>query len=96
LIAGIERGVLTHWPDGEVMPVITVETRHGASLQGSHAADVTGGMASKVQEMLAMTAEVPGLTAQIFSGEMPGYVRAALMAEVVAGTIISGSTDGTD
>lgn len=87
LIAGIERGVLTRWPDGEVMPKITPQT-HLSNVGGSHAADVTGGMASKVQEMLALTAEVPGLTAQIFSGEVPGYVRAALMGETVSGTII--------
>ncbi len=88
LIAGIERGVLTRWPEGEVMEEITVATRDRASLRGSHAADVTGGMASKVQEMLAMTAEMPGLTAQIFSGEIVGYVRAALLGKIVAGTII--------
>src|SRR5689334_3533793 len=88
LIAGIERGVLTRWPDGEVMAEITVETRDRASLRGSHAADVTGGMASKVQELLAMTAEVPGLTAQIFSGEFSGYVRDALRGEAVPGTNI--------
>jgi isopentenyl phosphate kinase len=87
LIAGIERGVLTHWPEGEVMPEITPQTQL-INVGSSHAADVTGGMASKVQEMLALTAEVPGLTAQIFSGEIPGHVRAALLGEDTPGTIV--------
>ncbi len=92
LLAGIEPGVLTHWPDGEVIPAITaVETRQGASLQNigaSHAADVTGGMESKVREMLALVEAAPDCTVQIFSGEAPGQVRAALLGEAIPGTII--------
>lgn len=92
LLAGIEPGVLTHWPDGEVIPEITaVETRQGASLQNigaSHAADVTGGMESKVREMLALVEAAPDCTVQIFSGEAPGRVRAALLGEAIPGTII--------
>jgi len=92
LLAGIEPGVLTHWPDGEVIPEITaVETRRGASLQNvgaSHAADVTGGMESKVREMLALVEGAPDCTVQVFSGEAPGQVRAALLGEAIPGTII--------
>ena len=92
LLAGIEPGVLTHWPDGQVIPEITaIETRHGASLQNigaSHAADVTGGMESKVREMLALVEAAPDCTVQIFSGEAPGQVRAALLGEAIPGTII--------
>jgi isopentenyl phosphate kinase len=92
LLAGIEPGVLTHWPDGEVIPEITaVETRQGASLQNigaSHAADVTGGMDSKVREMLALVEALRDCTVQIFSGEAPGQVRAALLGEAVPGTTI--------
>lgn len=92
LLAGIEPGVLTHWPDGEVIPEITaVETRRGASLQNvgaSHAADVTGGMESKVREMLALVEAAPDCAVQIFSGEAPGQVRAALLGEAIPGTII--------
>jgi len=92
LLAGIEPGVLTHWPDGEVIPEITAAaTRHGASLQNigaSHAADVTGGMESKVREMLALVEAAPDCMVQIFSGEAPGQVRAALLGEAIPGTII--------
>ena len=91
LLAGIERGVLTRWPDGEVIPEITAETRPGASplqIGGSHAADVTGGMASKVSEMLALVKAMPGCAVQIFSGEAPGRVGAALRGEPIPGTVI--------
>ena len=87
LLAGIEAGVLTRWPAGEVIPEITAQSRP-ESLGGSHAADVTGGMASKVREMLALAADVPGVEIRIFSGEVPGRVRAALMGGAVPGTIV--------
>ena len=85
LLAGLDPGVLTRWPGGEVIPSLTP----GANLEaigGSRAADVTGGMAAKVREMLALVAEVPGVSVQIFSGETPGLVRAALLGEVEPGT----------
>jgi isopentenyl phosphate kinase len=92
LLAGIEPGVLTRWPDGEVIPEITtVEARRGASLQNvgtSHAADVTGGMESKVREMLALVEAAPDCAVQVFSGEAPGQVRAALLGEAIPGTLI--------
>jgi isopentenyl phosphate kinase len=87
LLAGFERGVLTRWPDGEAIPEITLETRL-ESLGGSHAADVTGGMQSKVREALAMVESAPGCEAWIFSGAAPGQVRAALLGESVPGTIL--------
>jgi isopentenyl phosphate kinase len=87
LLAGREAGVLTRWPDGEVIP----EVRAGEALTavgGSHAADVTGGMASKVREMQALARAAPGLTLRIFSGAAPGLVRAALVGEGRGGTVI--------
>jgi len=87
LLAGIERGVLAAWPKGEVIPQI----QPGVALEGvgaSHAADVTGGMASKVNEMLAIVAASPTVQIQIFSGEEPGLVRAALLGEAVEGTML--------
>ena len=87
LLAGIEPGVLARWPNGEVIPEITSIDMLG-EVGGAHAADVTGGMASKVREMLALAANVPGVTIQIFSGETPGLVRAALMGEAMPGTLI--------
>jgi isopentenyl phosphate kinase len=87
LLAGIEPGVLTRWPDGEVIPEITSAMPLG-QIGGSHAADVTGGMESKVREMLGLVEAMPGCAVQIFSGEAPGRVRAALLGEAIPGTVI--------
>ena len=83
LLAGIERGVLTHWPDGDLIPELT-EVPNAAT--ASHAADVTGGMAAKVREALAMVRGVRGCAALIFTGEEPGLVQRALLGEHVPGT----------
>ncbi len=91
LLAGSERGVLSRWPDGEVIPEIgDMEALRDVTLSGSHAADVTGGMKSKLREALAMVATVPGGQALIFSGEAPGRVGQALLGEMVEGTRILG------
>jgi isopentenyl phosphate kinase len=87
LLAGIEPGVRTRWPDGEVFSVITPQTPL-SGVAGSHAADVTGGMASKVQEMLKLVEAQPALEVLIFSGEVPGRLRAALRGQPVTGTLI--------
>lgn len=87
LLAGHDAGVLTHWPDGDVIPEITsTEALNG--LTGSHAADVTGGMASKVREMLALARQVPEVEIRIFSGDTLGLVRAALTGAARPGTLI--------
>ena len=103
LLAGIEPGVLTRWPDGDVIPEITVGAglapahahapAHASApaldhVGGSHTADVTGGMASKVSEMLALVESIPGVEVRIFSGEHPGLVRAVLLGESSPGTLI--------
>ncbi len=90
LLAGIERGVLTRWPDGELIPLITpgnIEALRPA-LRGSNAADVTGGMESKVLQMLAEAQATPGLSIRIFSGTEPGAVKAALLGQAEGGTVI--------
>jgi len=87
LLAGIEPGVLTRWPDGEVIPAVTPEIVL-SGLGGSHSADVTGGMASKVAEMLALAQAVPGVSVRIFSGVSPRVVRAVLLGEAAPGTVI--------
>jgi isopentenyl phosphate kinase len=87
LLAGIEPGVLARWPDGEVIPVITPGAAMG-SIGGSHAADVTGGMASKVKEMLALAQAVPGVVIRIFTGATAGLLRAVLLDEAQPGTAI--------
>jgi isopentenyl phosphate kinase len=70
----------THVTDG-VIPEITPENISGIlpALGGSQATDVTGGMASKVRQMLALVQDLPGLEVLIFSGQKPGLVREALL-----------------
>ena len=87
LLAGIEAGVLSRWPDGEILPRLGVRQAL-TGVGGAQAADVTGGMAGKVSEMQALAAEVPGVEVLIFSGEVPGQVREALLGQAVPGTVI--------
>jgi isopentenyl phosphate kinase len=93
LLAGIEAGVYGDWPHGRTVmphwPPANPAAGSGA-LGESHAPDVTGGMASKVAEMLALCREMPGRQTLIFSGEAPGNVFTALTeARVKFGTVVS-------
>jgi len=90
LLAGIEPGV---WRDYPACTELIYEITPGniaevlPFLGGSKATDVTGGMASKVAESLALVGKVPGLEVEIFSGEEPGKVLSALLGKRV-GTAI--------
>jgi isopentenyl phosphate kinase len=91
LLAGLEGAVWADFPERRQR----VETITPASFDGikskvgtSHGADVTGGMESKVRQMLELAQEIPGLTAQIFSGEQPGNVQKALVGKNL-GTLIT-------
>ena len=81
LLAGMEPGV---WGDFPACTHILSEINSGniVSLQpglaGSVATDVTGGMASKVQQSLGLCKRIPGLQVSIFSAEKPGVLEAAL------------------
>ncbi len=86
LLTGLEGAV---WSDFPVRR-LRVETITPASFNDvsarvgkSNGADVTGGMESKVKQMLDLVQEIPALTAQIFSGEQPGNVQRALNGEVL-------------
>ncbi len=70
-----------------MLPEITPQTPLDR-IGGSSAADVTGGMAGKVREMLRLAKSLPGLEVLIFSGEDPGWVGAALEGKAVPGTWI--------
>lgn len=91
LLAGLEAAVWADFP-ARTRPVerITPDTFAAvrAGVGGSHGADVTGGMDSKVRQMLTLAQRVPGLTAQIFGAEEPGQLRRALDGARL-GTLIS-------
>lgn len=59
------------------------------ALGGSAGTDVTGGMETKVQDMLALTREIPGLTIRIMDGTQPDLLRQTLLSEVEPGTLIT-------
>jgi isopentenyl phosphate kinase len=61
-----------------------------ARLGGSHGADVTGGMLAKVEEMISLARQMPGLEIQLISGESANAFKGALLksAGAPAGTII--------
>jgi isopentenyl phosphate kinase len=91
LLAGETAGVL----DGEQSVIATITPHNLAeaaeALGGSHGADVTGGMASKVRGMLHLAEELPGLQIRIFSGCEPGNVRRVLLdPETAVGTRLAG------
>lgn len=86
LLAGLEAGVWADYPARarlleKITPLTFEQIRAGVG--GSHGADVTGGMESKVRQMLALAAEIPGLQAQIFSGGGPGLLARALQGEAI-------------
>lgn len=90
LLAGLEGAVWADFPERrnrveKITPASFNEVRAGVGQ--SHGADVTGGMESKARQMLGLAAEIPGLTAQIFSGGQPGNIQKALAGENL-GTMI--------
>jgi isopentenyl phosphate kinase len=90
LLAGLEAGVWVDFPERtRKVETITPESFAAikAGLGGSAAADVTGGMESKVKLMLELVADNPELTVQIFSGTEPGNIARALSGEML-GTVI--------
>ena len=84
LLAGLEPGV---WADYPACTRLVEEITPGnleavaPGLGGSAATDVTGGMASKVKQMLDLVKQIEGLEVLVFSGEKVGAVREALLGE---------------
>jgi isopentenyl phosphate kinase len=91
---GTRHGGTRHGPSLHVIPLITPLNwdliRDGVG--GSGGADVTGGMAGKVQDMLALVLRHPTVTVRIFSGLVEGEVARALRGERV-GTEIAATDD---
>lgn len=90
LLAGQEAGVWADYPKcTHLIPEITYSNIADFKdvLGGSAAIDVTGGMSSKVHQMLALTEEIQGLEVIIFSGEKAGMVEKAILGTRI-GTVI--------
>jgi isopentenyl phosphate kinase len=90
LLAGEVSGVLDS--EGQVVPFMIPGdiTRLGQTLGGSAHIDVTGGMKTKVDQMLTLCQEITGLSVHIFSGLEPGSIFEALVAtERSFGTMLS-------
>lgn len=91
LLAGVEEGVYTDAEKPEkIIERITPETLPDIQpgLSGSAATDVTGGMLSKVEGMIALLEALPDLEIQIFSGVVEGNIQRVLAGERL-GTFIS-------
>ena len=90
LLAGLEEGVWADFPARRHrVEKVTRESFDSIRQSTGEAAgtDVTGGMRSKVRQMLELAEAVPGLRIQIFSGNIPGNLEKALLGERL-GTII--------
>lgn len=76
--------------EGGVIPEITPGTvkQYQDALKGSAGTDVTGGMLSKVRDMLALISTYGDLTIRIFDGRGPTVLYQALIGAAQPGTLI--------
>jgi len=91
LLAGLEAAVWADFPARtKIVEKITPQSfsEIKANVGKSAAADVTGGMESKVKQMLDVVEANPEMTIQIFSGVEPGNIVRALTGETL-GTLIT-------
>ena len=87
VLAGQVNGVYTADPlrvaGAELIPRITPSSFPSvrALLGGSHGIDVTGGMLTKVEQMVELVGRLPGLSVHIISGETSGLLAQALQVD---------------
>lgn len=97
VVDGVFRGDPLRDPAAPLIPEISAQNWQGvrAALGGSHATDVTGGMLSKVEQMLGLVRELPELVVHLLSGERAGALEAALLQPTGAagGTVIRWQDD---
>lgn len=89
LLAGETEGVYDE--ERKIVPAISRANlpELEPALGGSRGTDVTGGMAAKVRQMLALTDEYPELRVRLFSGLVEGRLREVLLKpEQASGTLI--------
>ncbi|NWG15138.1 MAG: isopentenyl phosphate kinase family protein [Chloroflexi bacterium] len=89
LLLGEVEGVLD--AAGAVIPVITVQNFGDVAhaLGGSAGTDVTGGMKTKVRDMLSLAQRVEGLQIRVMDGRQPGLLRETLLSHAHPGTLIA-------
>jgi isopentenyl phosphate kinase len=91
LLAGLEEAVWADFPARRHRVEVLTRMSFNEISTGigeSAGADVTGGMQSKVQQMLDLVEQVPGLQALIFSGEGRENLEKALKGENIGTTVI--------
>ena len=91
LLAGIEVGVWKDFPARtqlytDINPLTFDDGK--SEVQSSASTDVTGGMRSKVESMVALVRQVADLEVMVFSGQIEGNVYSTLKGEP-RGTLIS-------
>jgi len=92
LLAGLESAVWADFPERtKIVEKITPQSFNEikAGVGKSAAADVTGGMESKVKQMLELVDGNTDLTIQIFSGTEPGNIVRALTGETLGTMIVA-------
>lgn len=91
-VDGVFRGDPLRDPSAPPIPEISAGNWQEvqAALGSSHATDVTGGMLSKVEQMLDLVRDLPGLVVHLLSGERAGALESALLDPkgAVGGTVI--------
>lgn len=88
LLLGEVEGVLDG--NGHCVPLITPNTiaQIEKALVGSEGVDVTGGMETKVRDMLKLAQQFPGLKIRIFDGTAHGLLEQVLLGHEQPGTLI--------
>jgi len=88
LLLGEVEGVLDQ--AGELIPEITPQNirEYESALGGSAGTDVTGGMLTKVYDMLRLARSRPNLTIRICDGRDEGLLKSTLLGETTPGTLI--------
>jgi isopentenyl phosphate kinase len=76
---------------GQIIPTITPATLPAVeqALGGSAGTDVTGGMETKVRDMVALVETVPDVTIRIMNGTQSGLLEATLLDQKQPGTLIA-------
>lgn len=76
--------------NGKVIATITPVTLPDVerALGGSAGTDVTGGMETKVRDMVALVQQQPNITIRIMNGQTPALLRDTLLNRAAPGTLI--------